>query len=140
VHTTNYVHTFIAVAEDCPAEVGTVPPERKTPSVAMLTYRALADAPYSRDSDAVIFGVFADRKEIPAAERDDARATFFSKGQACLRASDLGRRYGWGTHHDGEGRVALVGRETPEYARLLGGEAPDGTPVKVVRAMRSKRG
>ncbi len=28
--------------------------------------------------------------------------TFFSKGQPCLRASDLGKKYGWGIHSDSE--------------------------------------
>ena len=32
-HTTNYVNTFIEVAEDCPATTGTIPPD-KTPKTA----------------------------------------------------------------------------------------------------------
>jgi Family of unknown function (DUF6157) len=46
------------------------------------------------------------------------RAVFFSKGQACLRASPLVKQYGWGVHHDAKGRVALIAAESPEYAAL----------------------
>ncbi len=66
--------------------------------------------------------------------------TFFSKGQPCLRASDLGKKYGWGIHSDGEGRVALFAVGSPEYRQLEQGRAvAGGGTVKVVTAMRSSR-
>jgi hypothetical protein len=99
----------------------------------------IATAPYKHTSDDVIFTVWADRRDVPAADREAARAEFFSKGQACLRASDLGKRYGWGVHSDAEGRVALVGVGTPEYDAFAAGSTPDGQPVMVTRAMKSKR-
>jgi len=133
--TTNYKGTFITVAPDCPAARGTPPKEADKPSIALLTYRMIRDNPYAFTSDDVIFTVFADRKGIAPAERDAARETFFSKGQACLRASDLGKRYGWGIHSDSEGRVALYGMETPEYESFASGGRGDA----VVRAMRSKK-
>lgn len=107
--------------------------------MAERTYRMIAEHPYRFTSDDVIFGVWADRRDIPEAERAAAREAFFAKGQACLRASDLGKRYGWGVHSDAEGRVALVGVETPEYEVFASGQTPDGTPVEVTRAMRSRR-
>ncbi len=132
--------TFIAVAEDCPAEAGTVPPETARPSVAALSYALLDGRPYELTSADVLFTVYADRAGIPAGERPAAREAFFAKDQACLRASPLGKRYGWGLHADAEGRLALVGRETPEYAELAAGRVPgSATPVTVVRAMRSSR-
>ena len=134
-HTTNYLRTLIAAADDSGAERGTVPPHKpENPSIAWRTWRMIADAPYAYTSDDVIFGVWADRQGIPDAERDDARAAFFSKGQACLRASDLGKKYGWGVHSDGEGRIALYGMETEEYRRLL-----DDPDVAVTRAMKRSR-
>jgi hypothetical protein len=139
VSTTNYTDTFIAVAPDCDVAGGIEPPERATPSVAGMTFRMIAGEPYRFTSDDVIFGVWADRRGIPEAERAAAREVFFSKGQACLRASDLGKRYGWGVHSDAEGRVALVGVETPEYEVFASGRAPVGTPVEVTQAMRSRR-
>ncbi|MGQ2913351.1 MULTISPECIES: DUF6157 family protein [unclassified Aeromicrobium] len=115
-HTTNYTDTFIAVAPDCPATVAEVPPERATPSVARIQYDMLADAPYAHTSDDVVHASQGERRGI---DRD----TFFAKGQACLRASPLVKRYGWGLHHDAEGRVALVPVESTEYAAFLADDA-----------------
>jgi hypothetical protein len=139
MHTTNYFDTFIAVADDSAAAGAAVPPARTTPSVAELTYRMIAENPYVYTSDDVIFGVWAQRKGLPNAELENARAAFFSKGQACLRSSDLGKRYGWGVHSDAEGRVALVPLGSDEYAQLAAGSTPDGSAVVVTKAMRSTR-
>ncbi|MGY1743142.1 MULTISPECIES: DUF6157 family protein [unclassified Blastococcus] len=136
----DYVDTFIAVAEDCPAEAGTVPPGTARPSVAALSHALLDGRPYELTSADVLFTVHADRHAVPAEERPAAREAFFARDQACLRASPLGKRYGWGLHADGGGRLALVGRETPEYAEFAAGRVPGtGAPVTVVRAMRSSR-
>jgi hypothetical protein len=135
MHSTNYANTFIVVAEDSTAERGTAPPAKDgNPSIAARTYQLIAAQPYALTSDDVIFTVWADRKGIPPEEREAARVTFFSKGQPCLRASDLGKKYGWGIHHDAEGRVAVHGVETETYRELAAGNG-----VKVVRAMRSAR-
>lgn len=139
VHSTNYISTFIQVAEDCPAGSATPPPERAAPSVAELTFRMISEAPFAHTSDDVVFGVWAERRGIAEADRADARREFFAKGQPCLRSSDLGKRYGWGVRSDAEGRVALVPLGTAEYEALSRGAAPDGSPVLVTRAMRSSR-
>jgi hypothetical protein len=139
MHSTNYVNTFIQVAEDCPAAGATVPPQRSTASVAELTFRMVSEAPYRHTSDDVVFTVWADRRGLPDADRAEARERFFATGQPCLRASDLGKRYGWGFHFDADGRVALIPVGSESYVRLAEGHAPDGTTVAVVRAMRSRR-
>jgi len=54
---------------------------------------------------------------------------------ACLRASPLVKTYGWGIHHDSEGKVALVGRQTDEYKKLV-----QDRDVEKVAGMRSRRG
>lgn len=82
----------------------------------------------------MLFDVHASRQSIPAEERQEAREGFFVKDQACLRSSPLGKRYGWGIHHDDAGRIALVGVNTEEYDRLAADPA-----IKQVKAMRSKR-
>ena len=116
----DYIDTFIAVAEDSEATRGTVPPSTAGgPSVAARAFQMIAEHPYRFTSGDVIFTVFADRRAIPAQDRSAARQEFYSRGQPCLRSSDLGKRYGWGIHADGEGRIALVGVETPEYAEFL---------------------
>ncbi|MGC4190693.1 MAG: DUF6157 family protein [Thermomicrobiales bacterium] len=135
-HTTNYRNTLIAAAEDAGAERGTIPPHREeSPSIAYRTWAMIADAPYRYTSDDVIFTVWADRRGAPEPDREVARAEFFSKGQACLRASDLGKKYGWGIHSDEEGRVALYGMESGEYRRLL--DDPDVAKTKAMKRSRS---
>lgn len=135
MHSTVYKNTFIAIAEDSSAERGVAPPEKaENPSVAARTWRMIAENPYRYTSDDVIFTVWADRQGIAEEDREAAREEFFSKGRACLRASDLGKKYGWGIHHDEEGRMALMGVESDEYRSFL--ESDD---VQVVKAMRSSR-
>ncbi|GAA1856015.1 DUF6157 family protein [Pseudonocardia ailaonensis] len=136
----DYVDTFIAVSEDCPVPEGTVPPDAR-PTIASLSFRMLAGRPYELTSGDVLFGVHAERRGIPEEERAAARAEFFAKPQPCLRASDLGRRYGWGLHADGAGRLALVGAGTPEYAEFAEGRFPTtgGERGTVRRAMRRAR-
>ncbi|WP_127129639.1 DUF6157 family protein [Georgenia sp. SYP-B2076] len=139
--TTNYCDTFIAVAEDCRATAGTVPPAGARPTVAALTYELISAAPYALTSDDVLFTVHAIRHGIPEAERARAREEFFARPQPCLRSSPLGKSYGWGVHSDGDGRVALVGRETERYRVLTDPAAttPEGRPIAQTRAMRSSR-
>ena len=133
--TTNYYNTFIAVASDSPASAAIEPPSRDEPTIAELHYELIAAEPYTRTSDEVIFETHARRAGIPDTERYAAREAFFSKGQPCLRSSPLGKRYGWGIHHDSEGRVALVPLGSDEYESF----ASDPS-VAHTSAMRSTRG
>lgn len=138
----DYFDTFITIAPDSTVDAGSVPPvnEGADPTVAARTHAMVAEAPYSHTSGDVIFTVWADRRGIPEAERPAARAEFYSKGQACLRSSDLGKRYGWGVHSDADGRVAIYGADTPEYHAFASGVSPfDGSAVTVRPAMRSAR-
>lgn len=132
MRTTNYFNTFISVSSDCSAERGTAPTK---PGVAQLQHQLLSDRPYGLSSDDLLFEVHARRNGIADADREAARAAFFAKPQACLRASPLVKQYGWGVHHDSQGRVAIYGVESAEYAAFC--ERGD---VKVVSGIRSKRG
>lgn len=136
----DYLDTFIAVAEDCPAAQGTAPPcHPQNPSVAARTFQMVAEHPYRFTSGDVIFTVFADRRGVPEEQRAARRDEFYSTGQACLRCSDLAKRFGWGIHADDSGRVALIGVETPEYAEFLSGRrfTASGASIKTTRAMRN---
>lgn len=136
VHTTNYENTFIAVAEDCPATTGEMPPikgNKKT--AANIQFDMVYDHPYKYTSDDVLFHVFAQKNDISKNELKAAREQFFSKGQPCLRASPLTKRYGWGVHANEEGKIAIYALDTPEYNKLI----KDKT-LTVVKAMRSGRG
>lgn len=134
MHTTNYFDTFIEIAEDSPVDHGVEPPRRAPQTVAELHYELISSRPYAPTSDDVLFETYARRSGIADADRGDARVRFFSKGQPCLRSSPLGKRYGWGTHHDAEGRVAVYPRESEEYRRLAASH-----DVAHTRAMRSAR-
>ncbi|GAA1940613.1 DUF6157 family protein [Microbacterium aoyamense] len=135
MHTTDYFDTFIEVAEDSPTDHAVEPPHRDQPTVAELHYELISARPYELTSDDVLFETYARRNGIADADRPAAREQLFSKGQACLRSSPLGKRYGWGIHSDDQGRVALYARESEEYRRLAGAD-----DVAHTRAMRSSRG
>ncbi|MCP3415368.1 DUF6157 family protein [Bradyrhizobium brasilense] len=139
LHSTNCFNTLIRVAEDCPAQRGEAPQLRGgQPTVAVLQYRMIAGAPYKYTSDDVVFATSAAGRALDAKAakkpRSLARATFFSRGQACMRASPLGKRFGWGVHADAEGRIALYAVDSKRYQALAAD--PD---IAQVRAMRSKR-
>ncbi|HEU4328076.1 MAG TPA: DUF6157 family protein [Roseiflexaceae bacterium] len=134
MHSTNYTNAFITVAEDCKAATGTVPPEKPEPTVARMQFELIQANPYRYTSDEVIFAVYAARNRITPEEFEARRAEFFSKGQACLRASPLAKSYGWGIHHDGEGKVALYALGSEEYDRLRADAS-----LKQLKAMRSSR-
>lgn len=132
--TTNYVDTFIEVAEDCPVTRAEVPVTTGAPTIAALQYELIAGHPYEHTSDDVLFEVHARRRGIADDQRQEERDAFFATPQACLRASPLGKRYGWGIHHDADARVALVAVESDRYRELAGDDA-----LAHRRAMRSRR-
>jgi hypothetical protein len=135
IHTTNYKDTFIAVADDSPAIQGEAPPVKgDTRTVANIQYDMISKHPYKYTSDDVLFQVYAERNDLTKSEFAKAREQFFSKGQPCLRASPLTKRYGWGVHCNKDGKVALVGCETSAYKKFM----TDKT-LEIVKAMKSKR-
>lgn len=137
-HDINYVNTFIAVADDCPAARAAVPPEKpgKT-SIADVQYQVLVRHPYYYRQDDVLFASAAgvrgvsDFNEAQLAER---RQAFFAKPQACLRTSPLAKRYGWGIHFDLDAKAAAYPIESNEYQRFQA-----DTSLHQLKAMRSKR-
>jgi uncharacterized protein DUF6157 len=94
----------------------------------------IAYHPYQYTQEDILFETYAEYNLIPVADRPAERQKFFAKGQPCLRASALGKRYGWGIHSDASGKVALYAVESEDYQRLAG----DAT-LKHIKAMRSKR-
>jgi hypothetical protein len=135
VHTTNYIDTFIRIADDCPAKTGEIPPIKgDAKSVANRQFEILSKHPYTFTSDDILFQVYAERNDITQAELDRAREQFFSKGQACFRCSPLTKRYGWGIHSDKDGKIALFGCETEMYEKFLNDES-----LTIVKAMKSSK-
>ena len=135
VPTTNYFNTFIEVAEDTKANAGTIPPskgDKKT--IAQMQYDLISRHPYKYSSDEILFQIFAERNDLIRSDLKAAREDFFSKGQACLRASPLTKTYGFGVHNDANGKVAIYGVETPGYEKCVADKN-----LKKVKAMRTTR-
>lgn len=126
-HSTDYRSTFIAVAADCPVSTGVEPPAKEPPTVARIQYDMLIAAPYGRTSDDIVYASNGARRGI-------GRDEFFSKGQPCLRASPLAKRYGWGLHFDANGHVAMYPVGSSEYERLSSDPA-----LQQLNAMRSSK-
>ncbi|AWO00748.1 hypothetical protein DLD77_03060 [Chitinophaga alhagiae] len=134
--TTNYINTFIEVADDCPVTAAEVPGTRGTEKTAAnIQFETLIDHPYQFTSDDVLFKVYAHKNKVNGAALAAEREKFFSKGQPCFRASPLTKRYGWGVHADEKGRIALYAMESAEYKKLV-----KDKHLEHVKAMRSKRG
>jgi hypothetical protein len=135
IHTTNYINTFIEVADDCPATSGEIPPLKgNSKTIANIQFEMISKNPYKFTSDDVLFKVFADRNDFTKSEYKEARKIFFSKGQACFRTSPLTKRYGWGIHSDKDGKIALYGCETVAYKSFLRNKL-----LKKVKAMKSSK-
>ena len=132
-HSTNYYDTFIEIAEDSPVDFGEVPLVKKE-TVATLQFDIISKNPYKYTSDDILFKVFAKKNGLTESELEKARHTFFSKGQPCLRASPLTKRYGFGIFSDKEGKIAIYGAETKEYKMFI-----NDPLIKKVKAMRSTK-
>lgn len=130
--TTNYANAFITASPDSRAASGQIP--SKAGSIAQIQHRLLVARPYYYTSDDLLFEVHAIRNGIADAERAQARAAFFAKPQACLRASPLVKQFGWGIHHDADSKVAAYGIDTGGYRELS-----TRKKLKIVAGMRSRR-
>jgi hypothetical protein len=136
----SYHETFIQVAPDCPVSSAVVPVAKGAgKSVPVLEYELLSGAPYKYTMEELLFEVHVRRSAVPAGElkarREALWAEFFAKPRACLRASTLAKKYGWGFHFDKDGRVALVALGSADYKKYSSG----ASGLKVLAAMRSKR-
>jgi hypothetical protein len=134
--------TFVLVSPDCPVSSAVVPVARGANSpVHVVHYELLAGRPYELTLEDLIFETFVRREGIPKGEAEaqaaEIRAALFRKPHACMRASALPKKYGWGVHYDGEGRLALHAMQSEAYRRFAAGRVGG---VKIVAALRSKRG
>ncbi|MFI2743407.1 DUF6157 family protein [Zhouia sp. PK063] len=129
--TTNYINTFIAVADDCKATEGKIPPLRADhKTVANFQFEMIAHHPYQYTSDDVIYATYKIKQGNTALSRDE----YFSTGKACLRTSPLAKTYGWGIHANENGKVAVYEVNSEKYFQLQ-----NDTSIVQTKAMRSKR-
>jgi hypothetical protein len=133
--TTNYINTFIEVAEDCPVKAAEIPPQKEEKTAANIQFEMVAHNPYKYSSDDVLFQVYATKNKLSGSKLKEEREKFFSKGQACFRSSPLTKRYGWGVHNNEKGKIAIYPIESPEYKKFVKDKNLEHT-----RGMRSKRG
>lgn len=134
-HTTNYYDTFIEIAEDTKADSGEKPKSKgEKMTVAEMQFEMISRNPYRFTSDEVLFEIFAERNDISETEKEKARNEYFSKGQACFRASPLTKTYGFGVHFDAEGKMAIYPMESEQYENFL-----KDNSLKKLKAMRSSR-
>lgn len=130
----SYRETFIEVAPDSGATAGVEPPTRGAKrSVASIEFELISAAPHVMTQEDVQYAVHVVRAEDDGVE-PVSRDQFFSKPHACMRASALGKRYGWGIHFDAEGRMALVACDDPSYRELA--SDPSLTHLAAMRSSR----
>lgn len=133
--TTNYFNTFIAIADDCLAKGGEIPPAKgDNKTIANIQFDLIKDNPYQYTSDDILLQVYIQRNDINEELYESTKEQLFSKGQACLRSSPLPKRYGWGLHFNENGKIALYGSETGEYRNFI-----NDKNLTILKAMRSKK-
>lgn len=133
--------TFVVVAPDCPAAIGTVPTTLgPNPTVAIVQYELLTTAPYTMTLEGLSFATHVRTLGLSPKEAEtrasEIRGRLFAKPHPCMRASPLPKKFGWGVHHDAEGRIAIHGVETDAYRRYAAGSVEG---IAIVIAMRAKR-
>lgn len=137
-----YKDTLILVSADCPAEYGAVPGGGKAGKPAhVIQYELLAERPYHYTHEDLLYEVHVRHKGVPeeelASRGEQIRAELLAKPHPCMRASMLPKKFGWGVHFDAEGRIALYGKESPEYQAWAEASGPNAP--KLIPAMRNKR-
>lgn len=135
----NPENQFIEIAPDSPTQHSSVPqPRNGRPTIATIEYDLLSSKPYAYTLAELKFATHVQHKQIPAAELkahgQRLRAEFFAKPYACMRASPLTKKYGWGAHYNEQGKIAIYPAESKEYKRFVNDE-----DIKKFSAMRSKR-
>jgi Family of unknown function (DUF6157) len=135
----NPTDQFIEIATDSPTRTSIVPQDKSDKrTVASIEYELLAANPYCYTLEELLFAVNACRNEISnddlMAQRQALWDAFFAKPHACMRASALTKKYGWGVHYDKQGKIALYAVESKEYQRFVKDKS-----MKKYFAMRNKR-
>ena len=135
----NPLNQFIEVAPDCPTKTAIVPQDKAGKrSIAAIEYELLSGKPYGYTLEELKFATHVQHKQIAPAElkahRKQLWDEYFAKPCACMRASPLTKKYGWGAHYDENGKIALYAVESEEYQRFV-----KDSSMKKFSALRSKR-
>lgn len=135
----NPVNQFIEIAPDCPTKAAIIPEDKGgKKSIAAIEYQLLSRNPYGYTLEELKFATYVQHKQLPPAElkahRKQLWDEYFAKPCACMRASPLTKKYGWGAHYDERGKIAIYAVESREYRRFV-----KDKNIKKYAAMRSKR-
>lgn len=130
---------FVEIAPDCVLNEAVIPLNRNDKkTLATIEYELLSSKPYVYTLKELKFATYVQQKQISPIELKTQRKQlldeFLTKPYACMRASPLTKKYGWGAHYDEHGKIAIYAVGSKEYLRLL----KDKT-VNKFYAMRSKR-
>lgn len=130
---------FIEIAPDCPLKEAVIPLNRNAKkTIATLEYELLSSKPYSYSLQELKFATYVQQMQISPIElkmqRRQLLEEFLTKPYACMRASPLTKKYGWGAHYDEHGKIAIYAVGSKEYSRLVADKT-----VNKFFAMRSKR-
>jgi hypothetical protein len=133
------IDQFIEIAPDSPTQKSIVPQDKGDKrSIATIEYELLSGKPYVYTLAELKFATHVLHKQISAAELkihlQQIWNDYFAKPYACMRASPLTKKYGWGAHYDVQGKIALYSVESKEYQRII-----NDASIKKFSAMRSKR-
>ncbi len=135
----NPTNQFIEIAPDSPVRTAVVPQDKADKrSIATIEYELLSNKPYGYTLEELKFATHVQHKQISSAELKAHRQRlwdeYFAKPYACMRASPLTKRYGWGAHYDKNGKIAIYAVESKKYQQFV---QDDG--MQKYFAMRSKR-
>lgn len=137
----SYKNTFILISPDCPVREGIEPTSRKeSKPVHVIQYELLTAHPYKYDYDELLFETHIRHKGVSESMLQDSRQeiwdSLFAKKHACMRASALPKRFGWGIHYDAAGKMAIYGADTPQYRSFA---ESGGKGIQLLYAMRSRK-
>jgi len=130
---------FIEIAPDCTLKAAIIPLNKNAKkTIATIEFELLRSKPYGYNLQELKFATYVQQKQIsPLAlktQRKQLLEDFLSKPYACMRASPLTKKYGWGAHYDKHGKIAIYPAESKEYQQFVA----DGN-IKKYAAMRSNR-
>lgn len=115
---------FIEIAPDCPLKEAVIPLNKNAKkTIATIEYELLSGKPYTYSLQELKFAIHVQQKQISPIELKTQRRQlledFLAKPYACMRASPLTKKYGWGAHYDESGKIAIYAVGSKDYLRLL---------------------
>ncbi|SEQ48225.1 hypothetical protein SAMN05216232_2570 [Virgibacillus subterraneus] len=131
----NYYSTFILISDDSPVQASKIPvSNREKRTISEIEYALLHENPGYYTQDELQFEVHMIHKGIPKENRHGEKILFLEKSRACMRASSLPKRFGWGIYFDTYGNAEMIPVETEKYQELK-----QQDQIKKVKAMKSKK-